>query len=92
MSIALTPTLALVVIFPVLAVVTGVWVYRDAKRHGRDELAPYLGFGIGMVFLAGGVPGLVALAVTSDPAVEGFPTALRLTPGVLGFAVYLRFR
>lgn len=84
--------LVLVVCLPVLAVVTGVLVYRDARRRGRRELAPYLGAVVGGLFLAGAVPALVALAVAPDAAVQGFPTAVRVLPGVLALAVYLRFR
>lgn len=75
----------------VLAVAAGVWVYRDAERRGW-ELAPLVGFAVGGLFLAGSVPGLVALAVTTDAAVQGFPTALRIVPGIAALAVYLRFR
>lgn len=87
-----TLRIALTVLFPIAALVTGIWVYRDAKRHGWDDLAPYIGFGIGTVLLAGSVPGLVALAVASDPASQGFPTALRIVPGLATLAIYLSFR
>lgn len=84
--------LLLVAVFPLLAVVLGVWVYRDAKARGRGELAPWLGLVVGGLFVTGSVPGLVALAVSSDAAVQGFPTAIRVVPGVVALVVYLYFR
>lgn len=82
----------LTVLFPLLAVAAGVGVYIDARRRGREEVAPLLGVAVGGLFLAGSVPGLVALAVADDAATQGFPTALRVVPGVVALAVYLRFR
>ena len=83
----------LAVLFPLLAVAIGVWVYLDAKRRGRGELAPWIGLVVGGLFVTGSVPGLVALAVSGDAAaVQGFPTALRIVPGVVTLAVYLYFR
>lgn len=92
MAIEPTGRLVLAVLFPVFAVAVGVWVYRDARARGRGEVAPLVGAVIGLLFLAGSVPGLVALAVSADAATQGFPTALRVIPGVAALAVYLRFR
>lgn len=77
---------------PLLAIAVGVWVYRDAKATGRQELAPLIGFAIGGLFLVGSLPGLVALAVASDPASQGFPTAVRIVPGIIALGIYLYFR
>ena len=83
----------LAVLFPLLAVAIGVWVYMDARKRGRGELAPWIGLVVGGLFVTGSVPGLVALAVSGDAAVvQGFPTALRIVPGVVALAVYLYFR
>lgn len=89
---ATTRAILLAVGLPLLAVVTGLWVYRDARRRGREELAPWLGLGIAGLFLAGSVPGLVALALSADAATQGFPTAIRVIPGVAALAAYARFR
>lgn len=81
------------VLFPLIAVAIGVWVYLDAKRRGRGELAPWIGLVVGGLFVSGSVPGLVALAVSGDAAVvQGFPTAIRIVPGIVALAVYLYFR
>lgn len=77
---------------PIVAIVTGWWVYRDANQRGRGELAPWIGAVIAGLFLAGSVPGLVALAVAQESAIQGFPTALRVVPGLAALLVYLRFR
>jgi len=83
----------LAVLFPLLAVAIGVWVYLDARKRGRGELAPWIGLVVGGLFVTGSVPGLVALAVSGDAAVvQGFPTALRIVPGFVALAVYLYFR
>jgi len=83
----------LAVLFPLLAVAIGVWVYMDARKRGRGELAPWIGLVVGGLFVTGSVPGLVALAVSGDAAVvQGFPTALRIVPGFVALAVYLYFR
>lgn len=83
----------LAVLVPLLAVGVGVWVYLDAKGRGRGELAPWIGLVIGGLFVTGSVPGLVALAVSGEAAaVQGFPTALRIVPGLVALAVYLYFR
>ena len=77
---------------PLLAVAVGVLVYLDARRRGKGELAPLIGVAIGGLFLAGSLPGVVALAVADDPAAQGFPTALRVIPGFIALGVYLYFR
>jgi hypothetical protein len=78
--------------FPLLGLAIGYLVYRDARDRGRGELAPAFGVAIGGLFLAGSVPGLVALAVSSEAATQGFPTALRIVPALVAVAAYLRFR
>lgn len=84
---------ALVVLLgPVPAVALGTWVYRDARRRGHDDWAPWAALGIGGLFLTGSVPGLVALAVGGEVAVQGFPTALRVIPGLVALAAYVSFR
>ena len=83
----------LAVLLPVLAVAVGVWVYLDARGRGRGELAPWIGLVVGGLFVTGSVPGLVALAVSADAAAaQGFPTAIRVVPGLIALAVYLHFR
>ena len=85
--------LVLVAAFPLVAIAVGVWVYVDAKRRGRGELAPWIGLVVGGLFVTGSVPGLVALAVSGDAAaVQGFPTAVRIVPGLVALAAYLYFR
>ena len=60
---------------------------------GREKgIAALFGFTIAGLFLAGSVPGLVALALSQDVAVQGFPTSLRVVPGGLALVVYLHFR
>ncbi len=83
---------AVVVVIPVAAVVLGVWVYRDADRRGHDEWAPLVGAVVGGLFIAGSLPGLVALAVAEDAAIQGFPTALRIVPGFVALGLYLLLR
>lgn len=83
---------AVTLAFPALAVVVGAAVYRDARARGHGEVAPWTGFVVGGLFLAGSLPGLVALAVADEAAVQGFPTSLRLLPGVAALLLYLRFR
>lgn len=84
---------ALVVLLgPVVAVVVGAWVYRDARRRGYDDWAPWVALGIGGLFLTGSVPGLVALAIAGEAATQGFPTALRVVPGLVALAAYVSFR
>lgn len=84
--------LLLVVGLPALGLVAGYLVYRDANRRGRRELAPLFGVVIAGLVVAGSVPGLVALAVASDPTVQGFPTAIRIVPGLVALSAYVRFR
>lgn len=80
-------------VLPPLAVAAGVVVYWDAHRRGRDrEVAALFGFVVAGLFLAGSVPGLVALAVTTESAAHGFPTALRVVPGVVAVLVYASVR
>lgn len=81
-----------VLVGPVLALAVGAWVYRDARRRGHGDWAPWIALAIGGLFLSGSVPGLVALAVTAEPVAQGFPTALRLVPGLVALAAYGAFR
>lgn len=90
-SIMAAPRIFLTLGFPVLATALGVWVYRDARRRGW-ELAPLVAVFVGGFLLAGSVPGLVALAVSEDAAVQGYPTAIRIVPGVVALGAYLYFR
>ena len=93
MAIEVDARLLLAVGFPLLAVAVGVWVYLDARRRGRGELAPWIGLVVGGLFVTGSVPSLVAYAVSADAAAaQGFPTAVRVVPGVVALAVYLYFR
>jgi hypothetical protein len=85
-------TTLLAVLFPLAGVALGVWVYRDASARGHRELAPFAAVVVGGVVLTGSVPGLVALAVAEDVATQGFPTALRVVPGLAALAVYLVLR
>lgn len=85
------PTTVVSVLLVLAAVGVGLWVYRDASRRGH-ELAPLVAFVVGGLLLAGSVPGLVALAVEAEPATQGFPTAIRVVPGVIALLVYLRLR
>ena len=75
-----------------LAVVLGAWIYVDARRRMDPELAPFIAVAIGGLLLAGSLPGLVALAVADDAAVQGFPTALRVVPGLVALGAYLYVR
>jgi len=78
---------------PMLALLTGFLVYRDSVRAGKEkEVAALFGFAIAGLFLAGSVPGLVALALTEDVAMQGFPTSIRILPGALALLVYIKFR
>lgn len=80
-------------ILPILALLAGYLVYRDSVRIGREnDVAALLGFIITGLFLAGSVPGLVALALAQDEATQGFPTSLRIVPGFVALLVYLYFR
>ena len=88
----LAPWALVVVLGPILAAGVGAWVYRDARRQGHADWAPWIGLAVGGLFLTGSVPGLVALAVAGEPAVEGFPTAIRVVPGLVALAAYAAFR
>lgn len=81
-----------VLLGPVLAVAVGAWVYHDARNRGHADWAPWVALAIGGLFLTGSVPGLVALAVTAEPVAQGFPTALRLIPGLVALGAYGAFR
>lgn len=91
-STSIRPEMLPTIVLPLVAVGIGVWTYRDAADHGL-ELAPLVGVIIGGFFLAGTVPGLVALAIAPEAAAaQGFPTALRVVPGFVALAAYLYFR
>lgn len=76
-----------------LAIAGGLLVYLDSRKRGREQgIAALLGFIIAGLFLAGTVPAFVALAVSAAPTDQGFPTAIRIVPGVVALLVYLRFR
>lgn len=81
------------VLLPVLALLAGLLVYRDSVSMGRGrDVAALFGFTIAGLLLAGSVPGLVALALTQDVAMQGFPTSIRILPGSFALLVYLYFR
>lgn len=90
-SLPLEPQVLPTLIFPVFAVATGVYVYVDASRRGF-ELAPLAGVFVGGFLLAGSAPGLVALAISEEVVVQGFPTALRVIPGLVALVGYLALR
>ena len=90
-SLPLGPRVLPTLVFPVLAIVAGVYVYVDASRRGF-ELAPLAGVIVGGFLLAGSVPGLVALAIAEDAVVQGFPTAVRVIPGLVALVGYLALR
>ena len=92
MVVGVSSRLLLAVLFPLLAVVIGVAVYLDARNCGRGELASWIGLVVGGLFVTGSVPGLVALAISSEAATQGFPTAVRIIPGIVALAVYVYFR
>ncbi|AEN07706.1 hypothetical protein [Halorubrum lacusprofundi] len=80
-------------LLPILALVAGYLVYRDSIQKGRENgVAGLFGFIIAGLFLAGSVPGLVALALAQDQAAQGFPTSIRIVPGCVALLVYLYFR
>lgn len=83
---------ALILVGPVLAVAVGGWVYRDARRRGHDDWAPWIALAIGGLFVTGSVPALVGLAFAGEAAVQGFPTALRVVPGLVALGAYVSFR
>lgn len=76
----------------VLAGALGAWVYVDARSRYGADLAALAAVAIGGLLIAGSLPGLVALAVADDAAVQGFPTALRIVPGLVALGVYLYAR
>lgn len=81
------------VIWPVVSIVVGVLVYVDATRRGRDRpVAAMAAVILGGLLLAGSVPALVALAVSDAETAQGFPTAIRILPGLTAIAVYLFLR
>ncbi len=85
--------LAIVVLLgPAAGLAAGAWVYRDARRHGHEDWAPYVALVVGGLFVTGSVPGLVALAIADAPAAEGFPTALRIVPALVALAAYAYLR
>ena len=90
--LALDPGLALTVAVPLLALLLGAWVYVDARERLDPDLAPFVAIAVGGLLLAGSLPGLVALLVADDPAVQGFPTALRIVPGLVAVGVFLYVR
>lgn len=92
MPVEASGRLLLAVFLAILGAGVGVWVYRDARARGRGELSAWVGAVVGGLILAGSVPGLVALTASGDVAAQGFPTALRIVPGLVALVVYLRFR
>lgn len=81
------------VLLPMFAIVAGVVVFLDARRQNRDRsVAAMAAFIVSGLLLAGSIPSLVALAVADGQAAQGFPTALRIVPGLVAIAVYLFFR
>lgn len=93
MALSATVRILVSVGLPILALFVGFLVYWDSVHMGREKgVAALLGFIIAGLFLAGSVPGLVALALTQDVAVQGFPTSLRIVPGGIALVVYLYFR
>lgn len=90
--LAVDAGLALAVVVPVASLLLGVWVYVDARERLDEELAPFVAVAVGGLLLAGSLPGVVAFLVAEDPAVQGFPTALRVVPGLVAVGVYLYVR
>lgn len=81
------------ILWPILAVIVGAIVFLDARNQDRERpVAAMAGFIVGGLLLAGSVPSLVALAVTDSHAAQGFPTALRILPGIVAVIVYLVVR
>lgn len=81
------------VLLPMFAIVAGAAIFLDARRQNRDRsVAAMAAFIVAGLLLAGTVPSLVALAVADADAAQGFPTALRIVPGLVAIAVYLVFR
>lgn len=93
MALSATVRIVVSVVLPILALFAGFLVYWDSVRMGRETgVAALIAFIIAGLFLAGSVPGLVALALTQDVAVQGFPTSIRIIPGGTALVVYLYFR
>jgi len=79
--------------FPFVALLAGGLVFWDSVRRGTTkEMSAIFAFIVAGLFLAGSLPGLVALAVSSDRATQGFPTSLRLIPGIAATVLYVYFR
>lgn len=93
LSVSIGVSEAVSLLLPLIALLAGYAVYRDAMSTGRDRyVAALVGFIIAGLLLAGSVPGLVALALAQEQATQGFPTSLRLVPGITAVLVYLYFR
>ena len=90
--LAVDAGIALTMAVPVIALLVGAWVYVDARGRVDEELAPLLAIAVGGLLLAGSLPGVIALLVADDPVVQGFPTALRVVPGLVAIGVYLVIR
>lgn len=89
--VTISDGVALTVATIVLALAVAGWVYRDARNRQEADVAAFVAVAIGGLLLAGSLPGLVALAVADDAAVQGFPTALRVIPGLVALGVYLYY-
>lgn len=89
--VALSGGVALTAAAVVLALAINAWIYRDARGRHDADMAALVAVAIGGLLLAGSLPGLVALAVADDTAVQGFPTALRVVPGLVALGVYLYY-
>lgn len=89
--VAISDGVALTAAAVVLALAIGGWIYRDARDRHDADVAALVAVAIGGLLLAGSLPGLVALAVADDAAVQGFPTALRVVPGLVALGVYLYY-
>lgn len=90
--IAVDVGLALTVALPIAALLLGAWIFLDARERVSEELAPLIAIAVAGLLLAGSLPGVVALLVAQNPAVQGFPTALRIVPGLVALGVYFYVR